>query len=388
MRIGKLVSAGALVAATSLLLAACGSSTSPSSSVIKIGVPVPLSGPYASAGTDIVDGAKLAAANINAKGGVLGQKIVIVPADDACDPQTGVQAAQKLVAQGVVGIAGGYCSSAAIPESGVFHQTNLPFVADASTNPTLTEQGFNDVFRTIGRDDEQGPFAANFIANFLHAKRVVVMDDNTTYAAGLAQNTITALKKYGVAVDHIVITAGQSDYTAALTSAAQFHPQVLYYTGYFTEAGLLVKQAKQLHLSFQFMGGDATNSPVLFQTAGAAANGMIITTSPLAQFLGGAQGYVTQYTKKFGQAPGPYSVYEYDAVGVLAQAIKNAGSTNAVKIDKALHAIQNYQGATGVIGFNKIGDRTHPAYITIRVENDQFLPYMLLTTQGTWAPAK
>ncbi len=383
----------AAAGAMSLLVAGCGSATTSSSSSssapIKIGVPVPLSGSYASAGEDIVDGAKLAAAKINGSGGVLGRKIQIVPVDDACDAQTATQAAQNLVSQNVTAVAGGYCSSASLPELQVFHsQGDLPFVLDASTNPQLTELGYNDVFRTIGRDDEQGPFAANFIANFLHAKKVVVMDDNSTYAVGLQQDTVKALKTYGITATVQHLTPGQSDYTSVLTQINQLHPDVLYYTGYFTEMGLLLKQAHQLGYKFQMVGGDATNDPTVLSTAGSAANGFMLTTAPLAQFLGTAKSYVTEYTQKYGHAPGPYSVYEYDAVSVLAQAIKNADSTKASKINAAIGKIHDFKGLTGTFSFNKIGDRTPAVYITLRVVNGNFTAYKELNDAGQWVSVK
>jgi len=371
------------------LLMAAAPTVSAAKSPIKIGVPVPLSGSYASAGVDIVNGAKLAAAAINGKGGIGGHPIQIVPADDACDAQTATQAAQNLVAQGVAAVAGGYCSSASLPESTVFHaQGDLPFVLDASTNPQLTEQGFNDIFRTIGRDDEQGPFAANFIVNFMHAKKVVVLDDNSTYAYGLAQDTVKALAKDGVKATWLHLTPGQSDYTSVLTNVNQLHPQVLYYTGYFTEMGLLLKQARQLGYTFKMMGGDATNDPTVLSTAGAAADNFIVTTAPLAQFLGTAKGYVTKYQHRFHVAPGPYSVYEYDAVSVLAQAMKNAGSTSPKKVDAALAKIKDYSGMTGTFSFNKIGDRTPAVYITLKVVHGKFTAYQELTAAGKWVPVK
>src|SRR5260370_20427081 len=216
------------------------------SATIKIGVPVPLSGSSANAGTDIVNGAKLAATKINAAGGVLGKQIEIMPEDDACDAQTAVQAAQKLVDAGVVAVAGGYCSSAALPELTTFHRAGIPYVLDASTNPKLTEMGYDNVFRTIGRDDEQGPFAASFIKNSLHAKRAAVINDNTTYSKGLADNTLEALKKGGVdAVYDDAITPRQMDYSPPLTPVAALKPDVIYYTGYFSEPGRLGKEARQ-----------------------------------------------------------------------------------------------------------------------------------------------
>lgn len=355
---------------------------------IKIGVLGPLSGEYASAGTDIVDAAQLAAKNINSKGGVMGQKIEIVSEDDACDAQTGVQAAQKLLTEGVVAVAGGYCSSAALPESSILHRRNIPFVLDASTNPQLTEQGYHNVFRVIGRDDEQGPFAAKFITGYLHAKRVAIIHDNTTYAKGLAENTRTPLEKAGVKVVYFnAITPGQSDYTSVLTKVKSLNPNVIYFTGYFSEGGILVKEFHQLNMHGTFMGGDANTDPTLLKTAGSAANGMIITNAPLAQFLTTARGFTHQYTKAYGHGPGPYSVYEYDGLQVTALAIKRAHSTDPLKIDAALSKIRSFHGVTGTFSFNNKGDRAHPVYITIIVKHDQFTAYKKLTSRGKWVKA-
>jgi branched-chain amino acid transport system substrate-binding protein len=359
------------------------------SQTIKIGVPVPLSGSSAAAGQDILNGAKMAAEKINKAGGVLGKQIELVPEDDACDAQTAVQAAQKLVDAGVAAVAGGYCSSAALPELTAFHRAGIPYVLDASTNPKLTEMGYDGVFRTIGRDDEQGPFAAGFMKNSLHVKRAAVIDDNTTYAKGLAQNTVESLKKMGVDVVYAdSITPGQMDYSPTLTKVSSLNPDVIYYTGYFSEAGLLVKEARQVGLKMTFMGGDGTNDPTLMKTAGPAADGMIITTAPLAQFLAGAHDYVDQYTKSYGQGPGPYSVYEYDAVGVTAKAIADAKSAKPADITAALHKITNYPGLTGSIGFDPKGDRSRAVYITIIVKNDQFEPYQRQDASGKWVAMK
>ena len=286
-------------------------------------------------------------------------------------------------------MAGGYCSSAALPELTTFHRAGIPYVLDASTNPKLTEMGFDNVFRTIGRDDQQGPFAASFMKNSLHAKRAAVINDNTTYSKGLADNTVEALKKDGVDVVYDdSITPGQMDYSPTLTHVGALKPDVIYYTGYFSEAGLLVKEARQLGLKMTFMGGDATNDPTLMKTAGPAANDMIITTAPLAQFLSAAHGYVDDYTKAYGQGPGPYSVYEYDAVGVTAKAIADAKSATPAAITAALHKISNYQGATGAIGFNPKGDRSVAVYITIIVRGDNFAPYQRQDASGHWVTMK
>ncbi|MGH7748261.1 MAG: branched-chain amino acid ABC transporter substrate-binding protein, partial [Candidatus Dormibacteria bacterium] len=313
--IATMIAAFALVGS-----AAAGSAAS---GTIKIGVPVPLSGSYASAGEDILNGAKLAADDINRKGGINGMKIEIVSADDACDAQTAAQAADKLIAEGVTAAAGGYCSSASLPELSVFHKQGIPYVMDASTNPQLTEMGYKEAFRDIGRDDQQGPFAAKFVKEVLHAKTLAVLNDNTTYSKGLADAVIAAAEKDGVKVVYNdSITPGQTDYTPTLTKIRSLNPDVFYYTGYYPEFALLVKEGKQLGMKTQLMGGDANQDPTLLKTAGPAADGVLITTAPLAQFISGAHGYVGEYTKAYGHGPGPYSVYEYDCVGITAQAIK------------------------------------------------------------------
>jgi branched-chain amino acid transport system substrate-binding protein len=374
-----------LYAALPLMLAV--GTAAANADTVKIGVPVPLSGPYASAGVDVLNAAKLAADKINAAGGVLGKQVVIIGEDDACDAQQGVEAAQKLVDAGVAIVAGGYCSGAALPELSALHRAGIPYILDASTNPKLTSMGYDDVFRTIGRDDQQGPFAAAFMAQYLHAKKVAVINDNTVYSKGLAENTVAGLKKDGVDVVYDdAVTPGQMDYSAVLSHVASLGPDVIDYTGYFAEAGLMAKEAAALHLKPQMMGGDATDDPTLIKTAGTAANGWISTCAPLPQFLTGAKDFVTDFTKKYGVAPGPYSVYEYDAVDIAAKAIKDAGSTDPATLIATLHKVKDFPGLTGSITFNSVGDRTVAFYITVIVKDGAFAPYVTTNSAGKWVP--
>jgi ABC-type branched-subunit amino acid transport system substrate-binding protein len=359
---------------------------------IKIGVPVPLTGGYSVAGKDILNGAQLAADDINAKGGVLGKKIELVPQDDECDADKAAQGAQALVDKGVVAVAGGYCSSAAMPELRVFHGAGIAYVMDASTNPELTEKGWDNAFRTIGRDDEQGPFAAKFMKEVLHAKTVAVVNDNTTYSKGLAENAVEALKKQGIDVVYDdALTPGQMDYADVAKQVAAVKPDVVYYTGYYPEAAALVKDFRQLKLPVKYvMGGDGTTDPTLIKTAGASAKGMMCTTAPLPQFLTGAQAkrFIANYKKAYGVGPGPYSIYEYDAVAVTAKAIANANSTKPADIIAALHKVSNFMGATGDISFNDKGDRTKAVYMAVIVEGSTFRGYRQLDSNGRWVASK
>ena len=343
---------------------------------IKIGVPVPLSGGNAKMGNDISQAATLAVEEWNAKGGVLGRKLEIVAFDDACDAQQSVTAAHKLVDGGVVAVAGGYCSSAAIPASAVYHDAGVAFVADASSNPKLTDQGFENVFRVIGRDDQQGPYAAGFMINALKAKKIAIIHDNTLYAKGLADATKAALEgKPGVQVVFFdAVTPGEKDFSAVLTKVKSLSPDVTYYTGYYPEGGLIAKQFKDLGVSGKFMAGDANNDPTFISEAGPASEGVFVTSTPLPQDQSSAKSFIDRYKKRWNQDPGPYSALEYDAVNVVINAIKQSGSTDRATIIKAITATKNYQGATGAINFDKKGDRTSVLYITYIIKGGKFVP--------------
>ncbi|HLW47838.1 MAG TPA: branched-chain amino acid ABC transporter substrate-binding protein [bacterium] len=343
---------------------------------IKIGVPVPLSGGNAKMGTDIQQAAQMAADEQNAKGGVLGRKLEIVAFDDACDAQQSVTAAHKLVDAGVVAVAGGYCSSAAIPASAVYHDAGVAFVADASSNPKLTDQGFENVFRLIGRDDQQGPYAAGFMTKDLHAKKVAIVHDNTLYAKGLAEATRDALgKMMGVQVVFFdAITPGEKDFSAALTKVKSLNPDVTYFTGYYPEGGLVCKQFKDLGVSGKFMAGDANNDPTFIKECGSASTGVYVTSTPLPQDQATAKSFITRYKARWHQDPGPYSALEYDSVGVVINAMQRAKSADRAAIIKTLAATTSYQGATGKVGFDKKGDRSSVLYITYIIKGDNFVP--------------
>ncbi|QKW36112.1 branched-chain amino acid ABC transporter substrate-binding protein [Actinomadura sp. NAK00032] len=372
------------------LAAACGSDDPAGSGPIKIGVPAPLSGDSASAGQDILAAAKVAAAEINKAGGVDGRSVEIVEADDQCSAQQGAQAAQKLLNSGVVAVAGGYCSGAAVPAIPIYGRRSVPFVMDASTNPSLTDSGKGKVFRTCGRDDNQGTVAAKFMTGELRARRIALLHDNTTYAKGLADAAGESVKQLGGQVVYAdALQPGQSDYSPVLTKIASTRPDVLYFTGYFAEAGLLMKQREQLGLKFTLMGGDATTDSTVLKTAGRAAAGYIATTAPLAKDLPAAGRFVSAYKAATGADPGPFSVYEYDAVKVVAKAVDDAGSTEGADITAALHKIKDFPGITGPITFDDKGDRTDPLYITVRVEDGAFTAYKKLDKSGaTWVDAK
>jgi len=342
---------------------------------IKIGAYAPLSGAYASAGVDMVRAVKLAIANANKNGGLLGGRLSVDAQDSPCNPQVAVQAAQKLVTDGVVGVVGPYCSGDALPTSVIFHRHNIPLLDPAATNPQITEQGFGDIFRTIGRDDEQGAFAANIMVTKLHAKRIAIVHDNTVYAKGLATQTKDSLAKYpGAKVVYFdAIVPGSKDYSATLTKIKTLNPQVLYFTGYYSDGGLMLKQFVQLGLPGQFMAGDANNDPTFIKIAGSDASKALITCAPTPALIPSARGFVRQYRATYHTQPGAYSTYSYDGANILVSAIKKAKSTAGTAIIRALRKIKSFPGITGPITFNAKGDRVQIQYIVETVRNGAFV---------------
>src|SRR6266436_6047077 len=269
------------------------------------------------------------------------------------------QAAEKLLTLGIVAIVGGYCSGASIPESDILHRSgDLPFITAASSNPKFTEQGYDNVFRMVSRDDAEAPADVSFMHDVLKASKIAIMHDNTTYVKGVADSAKTAAAAAGLTVTYFdAITPGQKDYTAALVKVGTTNPDVLFYTGYYPEFGLLAKEYVALNPPYKLDGDSATVDPSVIKVAGTALNnaGITFTTLPTSEFIHNAQNdaFTKEYQKKYGTLPGDYSSYEYDGMMALAQALKNnGGKTDAKSLNAALHAVSITAGTTGPIAFD------------------------------------
>jgi len=385
-----------LASCGALLVAACGTSSSNSpSGPINVGITGPFSGPYADPGSAIRNAGQLAIDDINAAGGINGRKLVAVPEDDACDAQTGVQAAQKLLNESIVAIVGGYCSGASIPESDTLHRNgDLPFITAASSNPKFTEQGYDNVFRMVSRDDAEAPADVSFMHDFLKAGKIAIMHDNTTYAKGVADSAKQAASAAGMTVTYFdAITPGQRDYTAALEKVATTSPDVLFYTGYYPEFGLLAKEYVALNPPYKLDGDSATVDPSVIKVAGKALlnAGITFTTLPTTEFIHNAQNDALskEYQKRYGTVPGDYSSYEYDGMMALAQALRDdGGKTDAKSLNAALHAVKVASGITGPVAFDSKGDRPAPLFLAVHAIGDppQFVP-IAIRVGGTWKPS-
>ncbi len=377
-----------------LALAACGSgggNAATSNTPIKVGITGPFTGSLADPGTDIRNAGMLAIDEINAAGGISGRKLQAVAEDDACDAQQGTQAAQKLLNEGIVGIVGGYCSGASIPESDVMHRNgDLPFITAASSNPKFTDQGYDNVFRMVPRDDQEAPADVGFMHDILKAQKLGIMHDNTTYAKGVADSAKSTATSLGMQVVYFdAITPGQKDYTSALTAVGTKSPDVLFYTGYYPEFGLLAKQYAQLKPSYKLNGDSADVDPSVLKVAGTALSdpGITINTLPVTGLIHNAKNdtFAQKYKAKFGRDPADYSSYEYDGMMAFAKALKdNGGKTAAKDLNAALHKV-HITGITGDVAYDTKGDRPEPQFYAVRAAGDPLaFKVYALREKGAW----
>lgn len=338
---------------------------------IKIGVAGPMTGPQAKQGTDFLNGARLAVAEWNAKGGVLGRQVELVYEDDRGDPKDAVAVANKLVNQNVSAVIGHYGSSCSIPASAVYYEAGVVQITPSSTNGDLTlKEKRATVFRACGRDDQQASFDAQYVRDVLKKKRVAILDDKTTYGQGLARDFE---KNLGPAVKVVIyehVTQGDKDFAAVLTKVKQFNPELIFYGGYYPEAGLLVTQMRRLGVKALFMSGDATIDQEYLNIAKHDAEGTYLSYGPDFEKLASAKKFMADYQKDYGQV-GPYSLYAYDAANVVLKAIELAGTAEGSKLAAAIHN-HAFEGARGTLEFDQNGDLKNSPYVMWVVKDGKF----------------
>lgn len=342
--------------------------------VIRIGIAGPMTGDQAKMGMDFRNGVSLATEEWNNMGGVLGKKIELIISDDQRDPKQAVAVANKMVNEGVVGVIGHFNSSCSIPASDVYNRAGIPMITPASTNPQLTEKGYKGVFRVCGRDDQQGKVAADFVMNYLKLKDIAILHDNTTYGKGLADEFKRFVGDKVKVVYYGGIIQGDKDFKMVLTSVKSKKPELIFFGGIYPEAGLLVKQAKELGVTAKFMSGDGTIDPKFIEIAGAsAAEGTYLTFSPDPKNIPSAKTFIDKYQSRYGEL-GPYSIYAYDAINIMLTAIKEANTTEGKAIIDKLHSME-FSGALGKIRFDEKGDVTVAPYVVWITKNGRFEEY-------------
>ncbi|WHS59917.1 branched-chain amino acid ABC transporter substrate-binding protein [Pseudomonas sp. G2-4] len=308
---------------------------------IKIGVAGPMTGANAAFGEQYMKGAQAAADEINAKGGVNGEKILLVKGDDACEPKQAVTVAKDLTNQKVAGVVGHFCSSSTIPASEIYDEAGIIAITPGSTNPAVTERGLSAMFRMCGRDDQQGIVAGDYIVDVLKGKKVVVLHDKDTYGQGLADATKAQLEKRGVKpVLYEGLTRGEKDFSTIVTKIRGAGADVVYFGGLHPEAGPLVRQLREQGLKdVKFMSDDGIVTDELVTTAGGPqfVDGVLMTFGADPRLLPDSKAVVDAFRAK-GTEPEGYTLYAYASVQTLAAAFNGAKKNDGEAAAKWLKA--------------------------------------------------
>jgi branched-chain amino acid transport system substrate-binding protein len=326
--------------AQGLLIAALFSTAPAFADAIKIGVAGPLTGPYAAFGDQLYRGALQAVEDINKAGGINGKQLVLVQGDDACEPKQAVTVAHHFADEDKVNaVVGHFCSSSTIPASAIYNDADILMITPASTNPAVTDKGLKTIFRTCGRDDQQGPIAAEFIIDKLKNKQVAVVHDKDTYGKGLADAMKTKLEKLGgKVVLYEGLTRGEKDFNALVTKIKDAKADAIYFGGLHTEAGPLVRQLRGQGVEIPFVSGDGIVSEDFVKEAGGPkmVKNVYMTFGVDPRNVPEGKKIVDTLVKH-GFNPEGYTLYSYATVQAIAEAMKQTKSTEGKKLADWLH---------------------------------------------------
>jgi branched-chain amino acid transport system substrate-binding protein len=352
---------------------------------VTIGHAGPLTGGIAHLGKDDENGVHLAVDEANAKKIKIGGKtvnFVMDSQDDQADPKLGPTIAQKFVDEKVAGVVGHLNSGVSIPASAIYNQAGIPMISGSATNPKLTEQGFKTIFRTVARDDQQGPAIAAYIANELKLKKVAIADDATAYGEGLANEVEKTLKAAGVQIVTREKTNDKAtDFKAILTKIKGRNPDAVFYGGMDATGGPMLKQARELGIKAKFAYGDGACTAEMNKLAGdKAAEGMICSQAGIPTQMS-SKAFVDAFNAKFGEIK-QYAPYYYDSANLLIAAMQKADSADPAKYLPELQKI-SYDGATGHIEFDDKGDRKDAEITIFQMKNGKVDPVAIVKAGKT-----
>jgi branched-chain amino acid transport system substrate-binding protein len=330
------------------------------SAQVRFGVGGPITGPNAATGAQMKNGVEQAAADLKT---ILGKPITTEFGDDVSDPKQGVSVANNFAADGVKFVIGHYNSGVTIPASEVYQENGILEITPASTNPTVTERGMWNIFRTCGRDDQQGRVAGAYILAHFKGKKIAFVNDKTTYGKGLADETLKTIRAGGMKeVLNEGINTGEKDYSALISKIKQSGADLVYFGGLYTEGGLIVRQMRDQGVQAPLMGGDGITSDEFATVGGPGVVGTLMTYGPDPRNRPEAKAVVEEFRKK-GFEPEAYTLYSYAGVQIIKQAAEAAKSLDPKKVADKMHSGMTFQTVLGPYSYDKKGDITKLDYV-------------------------
>jgi len=344
------------------------------SAQIKMGVAGPLTGGSAAFGAQLKNGTEQAVADINAAGGILGQQIQLSVGDDRGDPKEGVSVANKFVGDGVKFVVGHFNSGVTMPSSEVLQENGILAITPAATNPKITERNMWNIFRTCGRDDQQGGVAGDIIAARFKGKRVAFVHDKTTYGQGLAEETRKAMNAKGLKeVFYEGVNVGDKDYSALVSKLKAARADLVFWGGLHDTGGQILRQMRDQGLKSTFMGGDGITDDEFAAIAGPGAEGTLMTFSPDPR-TNPANKQIVEVFRKKGFEPQAYTLYSYAAVQIFKQAAEQAKSLDPKKVAEVMHSGKVFNTVLGELSYDKKGDVT--GYTVAGKKKDRYVLYV------------
>jgi branched-chain amino acid transport system substrate-binding protein len=343
--------------------------------VIKIATQSPLSGPQSSLGVAIKNGAQLALEQQSEAWSEMGYTLELVPFDDQATPDIGVANAKQIVADpAILCLVGHLNSGVMIPSSEEYHNAGLAAVSPANTNPVVTDRGYLEVNRVVGRDDVQGVVGAQFAQETLDIQSVYIVHDKTAYGQGIAEFFRAYAEENGVEVLGFEGTEEQANFDSIITPIVAANPDLIYFGGIYSQSGIFFRQAREKGITAQFMGPDGSDSSELAELGGDAVVGMHYSTvaGPANVYPATAQ-FMDDYAAEFSEQIQPFAAQAFDSMNICLDGIQRALEANngelptRAQVAEAVRATADFPGITGNISFNAIGDKTVATYFVIEV---------------------
>ncbi|SAI55537.1 amino acid ABC transporter [Bordetella ansorpii] len=368
------------------IAAACLAGGAAHAADIKFGFAGPLTGPQAHYGEDMQNGLTLAIEEANKQGinvGGSAARFVLVSRDDQADPRVGVQVAQQLVDEDVNGILGHFNSGTTIPASRVYHDAGLPQIAMA-TSPEYTKQGYDNTFRMMTSDTQQGAAVGKFMVENLKAKKIALIDDRTAYGQGLADEVEKAVKAAGGTIARREYTTDKAtDFNAILTNIKAAAPDAIFYGGLDAQSGPMKRQLAALGIKAPLVSGEMTRSDTFLKLAGDASDGTYASLAgvPLEQMSAG-KAFAQRYEARFKKAPGVYAPYAYDGAWTMIDAIQKAGSADPAKYLPVLAKIERKGATSEHIAYDKNGDLKEISVTIYQVRDGKWQMVQTMVSQA------
>lgn len=348
-------------------------SSSYAEDVIKIGVQAPTTGSYANEGQGIDKAVRLLVEQKNAEGGLLGKKIKVYTCDDEGTAQAAAICGRELVNKGVIAVIGSYTSTAAQAAQKIYYNAGVLQTSDGTAD-ALTENGYWTFFRNSNPNSAEAVYTADWMVNEKKYDRIAIITDYSTFAQGLGNAVEKETKKLGGNIIYKgKIKANSQNYTPVLTKIKSMNPDVIYFSGYYSDGGLLRAQQKQLGIKADFIGGDANDNPDFVKLAGSAAEGAYIINVPTPELLpyDVAKKFLAAYKEKYNEMPPSiWTVLNADGLRAIMHAIEETKSTDTKTIANYLVEMDPYPGFSGDLAWDEDGERVGSSYLTYRINDN------------------